>query len=518
MILITSAAYVSPALISEFGKLPPTMLPVQNRRLFEHQLDLINDSKFGRIFLTLPNKYDLTEIDKRKLKDKEVTTIKIPEDLTLGQSIVYALNVIGRYNDPLYLLHGDTLFSSLNTEEDIFATNKAEDDYSWAIVKSGSESEVYSGFFSFSSISLLIQKITENNYHFISGLTAYQDVCPMKGVRLQNWMDFGLINSYYRSVAKLTTQRVFNSLKVNRHSLTKFSKDSRKILAEANWFSSLPREMRHYAPALWDSGITEEGCGYYEIEYYYQSSLANLFVFGKNPPFVWEEIINSCIKYINEEALFKPNEPQKVIFRNARLYGEKTFSRLKDYAKRSNIQLNKTWSINGIKVPSLLDIAKEMDAVIDKENPKFATLMHGDFCFSNILYDFKSKSIRVIDPRGLDTDGHQSIYGDLRYDVAKLAHSILGMYDFIIGDNFNYEETNPYEISFQLPQNTTITHIQRYFSRLLFAGYSLNELATYPILVHLFLSMLPLHSDNKKRQKALLANALRLYIEYKKNK
>lgn len=518
MILITSAAYVSPALISEFGKLPPAMLPVQNRRLFEHQLDLITDAKFGKIFLTLPNKFDLTEIDERKLKDKKVTTIKVPEGLTLGQSIVYALNVIGRYNEPLYLLHGDTLFSSLSTKEDIFATNKAEDDYSWAIVESSSDPEVYSGYFSFSSISLLIQKITENNYQFISGLTAYQDVRPMKGIRLQNWMDFGLINSYYRSVAKLTTQRVFNSLKVNRHSLTKYSKDSRKILAEANWFSSLPKEMRHYAPALWDSGITEEGYGYYEIEYYYQSSLANLFVFGKNPPFVWEEIINSCVQFINEEALFKPKEPQIVMHQTARLYGDKTISRLEDYAQSANIQLDKTWSINGNEVPNLLDIAKEMDMAIDKENTKFATLMHGDFCFSNILYDFKSKSIRVIDPRGLDTDGHQSIYGDLRYDVAKLAHSILGMYDFIIGDNFNYEETKPYDISFKLPQNTTITYIQRFFCKLMFAGYSLKELATYPILVHLFLSMLPLHSDNTKRQKALLANALRLYVEYQKCK
>lgn len=515
MILITSAAYVSPALISEFGKLPPAMLPVQNRRLFEHQLDLVNDSKFGKIFLTLPKNYDLTEIDERKLNNKEVMVIKVPEDLTLGQSIVYALNVIGRYNEPLYLLHGDTLFSSLSTNEDVFATNKAEDDYSWAVVKSGSGTEVYSGFFSFSSISLLIQKITENNYHFISGLTKYQDVCPMKGVQLQNWMDFGLINSYYRSVAKLTTQRVFNSLKVNRHSLTKYSKDSRKILAEANWFSSLPKELRHYTPALWDSGVTEDGYGYYEIEYYYQSSLANLLVFGKNPPFVWEEIINSCVQYINEESLFKPKDPKEIMFQTARLYGEKTISRLEEYAQRTNIQLDKTWSINGIRVPNLLDIAKEMDIAFDKHDISFATLMHGDFCFSNILYDFKSKSIRVIDPRGLDTDGHQSIYGDLRYDIAKLAHSVLGMYDFIIGDNFNYEEVNPYDIYFQLPQNATITHIQRYFSKLWFAGYSLKELATFPILVHLFLSMLPLHSDNKRRQKALLANALRLYVEYK---
>ena len=37
----------------------------------------------------------------------------------------------------------------------------------------------------------------------------------------------------------------------------------------------------------------------------------------------------------------------------------------------------------------------------------------------------------------------------------------------------------------------------------------------YPIMINLFLSMIPLHSDNNLRQKAMLANALNLYIEFK---
>ena len=75
--------------------------------------------------------------------------------------------------------------------------------------------------------------------------------------------------------------------------------------------------------------------------------------------------------------------------------------------------------------------------------------MHGDFCFSNILYDFKSQSIKVIDPRGLSGDGkEQSIYGDLRYDVAKLAHSVIGKYDFIIAGRFSYSEESQHDMNF----------------------------------------------------------------------
>ena len=273
--------------------------------------------------------------------------------------------------------------------------------------------------------------------------------------------------------------------------------------------------MRHYAPTLWDSGISEDGRGYYEIEYYFQSSLANLFVFGKNPTFVWKEILNACAAYINDEFTYKPENIETIAKQNTQLYGVKTRIRLEEYANQVGVDLNHPWEINNVDVPSLLQIAEEMDAEIDKKSSSFTTMMHGDFCFSNILYDFKSKSIRVIDPRGLDLEGHKSIYGDVSYDVAKLAHSILGMYDYIIGGNFTYAEFEGYKMELKFPQNNVIISVQDYFREMTFAGCSLKDLSTYPIMIHLFLSMLPLHSDNQERQKAMLANALRLYIEYK---
>ena len=107
-----------------------------------------------------------------------------------------------------------------------------------------------------------------------------------------------------------------------------------------------------------------------------------------------------------------------------------------------------------------------------------------------------------------------SIYGDFRYDVAKLAHSVVGLYDFIIGGMFNYQQNAPYDILLEFEQNATIKNAQNYFCSKKFGGYSLHELSTYPILVHLFLSMLPLHHDFPERQNAMLANALRLYSDF----
>ena len=511
MILITSAAYVTPALASEFGKLPPCMLPVQNRRLYEHQIAIA--PKGEHIVISLPHSYTLTAYDQKRFYDLGVTVVSSPDSLSLGQSLVYVLNVLGCYSESVSILHGDTLFSELTNKMDVCAIAKAEDNYDWALTNQ-QDKTVYAGFFSFSNQSLLIQKITEAGYNFINGVKAYSEQVPLTNIILSNWMDFGLSNSYYRSISKMTTQRAFNSMKVTRYSVRKSSKDKRKMTAESNWMISLPTPMKHYAPAVWDRGDDNEK-GYYEIEYYFLSSLANLFVFGKNTPYVWEEIIDACVEFLNDEAAYKPENVEFYARQNDLLYSVKTLKRLKDYAIQSGILLEREWVINGIKAPSLQQIIEEIEPYISKQDSRFATLMHGDPCFSNILYDFKSKTIKVIDPRGLDLDGNMSIYGDFRYDVGKLAHSIIGMYDYIIGGMYEYKEKSPYDISLHFEINDDLKQIQQYFCNQKFGGYTIDELSTYPVLIHLFLSMLPLHNDYPERQKAMLANALRLYIEFK---
>lgn len=73
MILITSAAYVTPALASEFGKLPPCMLPVQKRRLYEHQVALAPEGE--NVILSLPKSYTLTAYDEKRLHSLGVTIV-----------------------------------------------------------------------------------------------------------------------------------------------------------------------------------------------------------------------------------------------------------------------------------------------------------------------------------------------------------------------------------------------------------------------------------------------------------
>ena len=516
MILITSAAFINPSLTSEFGAMPPCMLPVQNRRLYTHQLSLFEGTQ-ETVYLSLPASYKMPSYDREQLEAQHVNVILVPDHLSLGQSVLYCLNSAGHFNESLYILHGDTLFKTLDLRPDSYMIAKAEDNYAWASIDDAPQT-VYAGFFAFASQSLLIKCITEQHNDFMAGVERYGQQRPLERIESDEWMDFGLVNTYYRSISNLTTQRAFNSMNTDRFSIKKSSLDSNKMMAEAHWIQSLPKSLKHYAPAIWDSGIDDKGKGFYEMEYFYLSSLANLFVFCNHPQFVWNDILAACQVFIADCAQHRPGDKrivEQIASSNNELYESKTLKRLDEYVKQSGVSLDEEWTVNGVTTPSLREIVHETGAMIKRDAKAFVSLMHGDFCFSNILYDFKSRSIKVIDPRGVDNQGNISSYGDLRYDVAKLAHSVLGLYDFIIGGRYYYSEKSAYDISLDFHVSDGIKATQEHFKTMQFAGFDINQLSVYPIMIHLFLSMLPLHSDNVARQKAMLANALRLYVELK---
>ena len=180
-------------------------------------------------------------------------------------------------------------------------------------------------------------------------------------------------------------------------------------------------------------------------------------------------------------------------------------------SRLSYLNLDEKYTINGENVGSIRDIITELDKYIDKDSYKYNSIMHGDLCFSNILYDSRSNHIKLIDPRGVDNNKNISIYGDWRYDVAKLAHSVIGKYDFIIANRFKYKENSSTDIEFDIEYDNLykVEELDNYFDK--FFDFKVY----YPIMINLFLSMIPLHSDNNLRQKAMLANALKLYLTFK---
>ncbi|MCQ9301964.1 hypothetical protein NQ043_12720, partial [Staphylococcus hyicus] len=120
--------------------------------------------------------------------------------------------------------------------------------------------------------------------------------------------------------------------------------------------------------------------------------------------------------------------------------------------------------------------------------------------------------IKVIDPRGIDFKDNISIFGDIRYDLAKILHSAIGKYDYIISDRFEVAD-NGVQIILNIPEGGVDLSeiIRKQFEN---SRFSYSEILA--ITITLFLSMLPLHYDRPDRQLAFVATAMSLYKELKK--
>jgi aminoglycoside phosphotransferase (APT) family kinase protein len=133
-------------------------------------------------------------------------------------------------------------------------------------------------------------------------------------------------------------------------------------------------------------------------------------------------------------------------------------------------------------------------------------VVHGDLCFSNILYDPQTGLVKFIDPRGVFFE--EGCYGAPRYDLAKLLHSFHGGYDHIMQEMYELVPCGDaaYRLRFFQSSGTPAV-VSRLAARLKErADVGMDELLLLEAL--LFLSMLPLHKEDANRQKALYLRGL----------
>jgi len=522
MIIITSASYISQDISSEFGLIPPAFLPVGNRRLYNYQIACLPEME--RRVLTIPESFTVSSHDQMQLNSLNVEVLKIPENQTLGESVICAINLSRNPPEaPLCILHGDTLIQDLPGDKlDIVTLSEVDDAYNWAVWNDSDDEpftqledtpmigrvKIANGYFAFSDCGLFVHSVINSAGNFIQGVNAYSRERTLTPVDVEQWLDFGHDHTFYRSKARMTTQRAFNKLDISPKTVRKSSSDTKKMQAEYDWFSLLPDELRIFTPQL----IRQlDGPDFgYEIQYLYLASLNELYVFGRLPRFIWRKIFQGCFAFLDACREHQPDSPMKSNM--SALFNDKTQHRLKLYQNSNGIDLDRPWTINGIETPSIKEIAKQTAAMIPAADNAALCVMHGDFCFSNILYDFRAQAIKVIDPRGCMPSGETSLFGDQRYDLAKLAHSVIGLYDFIVAGYYTIEISG-HALKFNFPDSHAIDDLQPMFLHMVNEHFGLDKRALCAMQIHLFLSMIPMHADDPERQTAFLANTLRLYTE-----
>lgn len=432
----------------------------------------------------------------------------------------------------MQIIFGDTLIDEPFPEEnDVFLSSpNIKASKQWCLVskdKNGYLERIYNkerdisvtdkealvGYYKFSDTKLLKQILAAEFLNpeasFINVLLKYHKEHPILVKTTQHWFDFGHVSGAVQARLGLFSAREFNSLKVDavRGTITKISRKKQKLLDEANWYKALPADVACYAPRVFNVSENEEFASV-EMELYGYANLAETFIYGSNNLEDWYNIIEALLKVHKVfENYTEPQNKDELV----EIYQTKTQQRLDEIAAKNQeiLQMMQSdyLSINNIHYKNYPLLKSALNAEIAKlVNYDKRTIVHGDYCFSNILFDPMHYIFKLIDPRGRFKT--QSIYGDPRYDIAKLRHSIVGLYDFIVAGLYKLKGTGKDAYDFQISTPILTEKLEPFFDELVVDyGYDRREIKLIEAL--LFLTMIPLHSDDIQRQKAFYLTSIK---------
>ena len=144
--------------------------------------------------------------------------------------------------------------------------------------------------------------------------------------------------------------------------------------------------------------------------------------------------------------------------------------------------------INGIKVPSIKEILKN----IDWENLACGEprRIHGDLHFENIILD-DSGEFFLIDWR--QDFSNILEYGDLYYDLSKLMHGLIISHDIINNGNYFIQKTEDIINFGFLRKNSLVENENDFYNYLIQKKLDINKVKILTNLI--FINIAPLHHN-----------------------
>ena len=530
--VIMSSSYVGEELCSELGVLPPTFMPIANKYLLESQLQILNDIASNPIFyLTLPNDYAMNESEKRVIDEYDIRVIDIDPSTPLLAALDKTISIISKSENlekPIKLLLGDTCYEEIKSnyldKNNFLSVSYSVGYYKRSVFRPNNISHfvyeyankddlVWSGILAVKNI-LTLQTLVQEAQSIESLLSSFISSENPTIDDPGKWMDCGHVNAYHQSRAMISTARAFNSVSLDGNTLSKRSvikKD--KIIEEARWFTKLPDTLKPYAPSL---HFVDDVNGVYGIEYEYALALSELWVYGKLPYTWWESLLSQLNALFGQmlacaEGLADFTQASLV----QKDLKEKNIARVSSYPEfLSSPRFYLKIAYNDVG-QSPTDIVNILNNSITDVNTTKLLFSHGDLCFSNILYDARKGGIKIIDPKGVKY-GKDFKLDRVDQEIAKLYHSIEGRYDEIIAGRFTIRETASGDISLDFDQLSkekqqfNISFVRWVTQEM---GVTCKELTGLTSL--LFFSMVPLHYDNPRRQRAFVLNGYKLFQEWR---
>lgn len=531
--IIIPAAKIVPEELQRLGKLPAIIYPINQRIVFDflHEqykgkcsgMDIICYEKADKVQRRL-NKYLGTEV-----------SVKVLDELSdLGYTIYFGLNGV---DDPVVINFADTIVldNILDEADDSFYCQEdyMSDIWTYFEEHDGLITEVYDkrsvntnirknlfvGVFKFQDAGYLrsclerafaTDNLSMSTFYF--ALKLYSEKYPMKPVMTTNWFDIGHEDKYYNSKIEVRA-REFNHITIdkNRGILRKSSDDKDKFIGEIKWYLKLPADVEYIRPRIFDYSTSYEA-PYVSMEYYAYHTVHELFLYGDLSHQQWVDVF-SRIRFLCEDFKRYKVSDDNIIPSLESMYMTKTLQRFDKLRKDSRFAVffNNSIEVNGQMYCSLNAVADILKKAIPEllYNIKEFNIIHGDLCFSNMMVDSNLSFIKVIDPRG--KFGTYDIYGDPRYELAKLFHSVDGRYDFIIKDlfdiDYNLKKTS---IRFVIQDRKRDFDLYNVFLDAFSSeiGDDIKQIELIEAL--LFLSMIPLHGESITHQMAMLGTGLEI--------
>lgn len=531
--LIIPSAKIVPEELQNLGKLPGVIYPINQKIVFDYQYEqyknicneikIICYEKAGKIHRRL-----------EKYKNKNVILEDLPLLEDLGHSIYYGIKNI---DNPVIINFADTIvlddISKIDRDGFFYAEDYMSDTWTFFEEEKGNIVKIYDKIPEYSEVQkklfVGVFKISDPEYFkmcleeafsstnrtestFFYAIRLYNKKYVFDIQKTDNWFDIGHVDKYYNSNLEVKA-REFNHITIdrNRGILKKSSDDKEKFIGEIKWYLKLPSDIEYVRPRIFDYSTSYVN-PFVSMEYYAYHTVHELFLYGDLNYHQWVDIFKR-IAFVCTD--FKRYTIQDTAIKEALedIYLTKTLQRFEKMKsdERFCAFFNQSIMVNGKKYKSLSDISEILKKVVPEMlyDVEYFNIIHGDLCFSNIMVDSNFSFIKVIDPRG--KFGKYDIYGDPRYELAKLFHSVDGKYDFIIKDlfNINYDLHNA-EIKYQIIDRKRDYDLYKVFTKVFKdeIGEDLKKIELIESL--LFFSMIPLHGENINHQLAMLGTGIEI--------
>lgn len=318
--------------------------------------------------------------------------------------------------------------------------------------------------------------------------------------------DLSDLNNFRSFITGGFDARFFNSLSGDDYCVVKTSEKKDKIKAEYKFYELLPDDMKQWFVRPFS--YSEDGDkASYKMQRYHMTDLAIRYVHGSISAAEFEDILKQLFYFVSQR---KSVEVTGIEYESEakRLYVSKVYDRVKQLKAMPGYE-------DLASVIKSLTNYSDIDEIVTRYVNMYDSIRsrmqfshvkcvsHGDMCFSNILYSHPDSFLVLIDPKGAMTE--DELYMDPYYDLAKLSHSVCGLYDLFNSDL--------YEIVVDENMKARVTvdadnrqYVELFREHLVAANMDFRLIRLYE--ASLFLSMLPLHMDRPKKVFGFVMNAI----------